>query len=320
LRLSLRRADSTARIGRGMNFGMVEVVRSSPVTRATWPPFAALLAGALAISWAPILVRLSQTGPASAGFWRLALAVPLLALVDLRGRQGPGRPSPLLAAAGVMFALDLACWHYGIRYTSVANATVLPNLTPVLVTLAGWFFLEERPGRIFLAGMAAAVAGAVVMALSDAGHATPGRNPPLGDALSAATAVWYGLYLLLVRGARAGRTTLQIMAWTSLTGAPILFAIALALREPILPAGPGGWAALAGLALVQVAGQGSIAWALGRVPAATAAVVVLVQPVASALLAFLLFAEAIGPVQAAGGALALIGVAVAQLGARAAEP
>ena len=46
--------------------------------------------------------------------------------------------------------------------------------------------------------------------------------------------------------------------------AALLLAAAALLGEDLLPDGPGGWAACAGLGLVHVAGQGSIAWALGR--------------------------------------------------------
>src|SRR5438105_10618051 len=244
---------------------------------------AALLFGALAIGAAPILVRLTETGAAAAGFWRLTFALPMLAAIGWRSEgRILGKASPAMIVAGVMFALDLGCWHYGIRFTSVANATVLPNLTPVLVTIAGWLFFKERPRRVFLVGMTAAVGGAALMALATSSGRSPGANPHLGDFLSTATAVWYGLYFLAVRQARARSSATQVMTWSSLVGAPILLALALLLKEDLLPAGPGGWAALVGLGVVHVAGQGAIAWALGRLPASTAAVVVLIQPVAAA--------------------------------------
>jgi drug/metabolite transporter (DMT)-like permease len=275
---------------------------------------AALVGGALVIALAPILVRLAACGPAAAGFWRLAFATPLLALMTAGGRVGgAGRPSPMMALAGVAFALDLGCWHYGIRYTSVANATVLPNLTPVVVTVAGWLFLKERPRPLFLVGMAAAVGGAVLMAeAAPSASGQGGALAHLGDALSASTALWYALYFLAIRSARQAHSTLRVMLWSCLVGAPLLLAAAFALGEPILPATALGWAAVAGLGLVHVFGQGSIAWALGRLPASTASVTVLVQPVAAAALAYVLFGEGLTLLQAGGGALALIGVVLAQ--------
>jgi drug/metabolite transporter (DMT)-like permease len=214
--------------------------------------------------------------------------------------------------AGVAFALDLGCWHYGIRYTSVANATVLPNLTPVVVTLAGWLFLKERPRPVFLIGLVAAIGGAVLMAEAALAAAAAGALPHIGDALSASTALWYALYFLAVRSARQTHSTLRVMLWSCLVGAPPLLVAALAMHEAVLPATAAGWAACVGLGLAHVFGQGSIAWALGRLPASTASVTVLVQPVAAAVLAYLIFSEALAPLQVAGGALALAGVVVAQ--------
>jgi len=273
---------------------------------------AALVFGALVIGTTPILVRLAACGPAAAGFWRLAFATPLLALAAGGRAGGVGRPSLAMILAGVAFALDLGCWHYGIRYTSVANATVLPNLTPVVVTIAGWLFLKERPRPIFVLGMATAIGGAIVMAEAAPARSGGGALPHLGDLLSASTALWYALYFLAVRSARQAHSTLRVMLWSCLVGAPPLLVTALVMREQILPATALGWAAVTGLGLAHVFGQGSIAWALGRLPASTASVTVLVQPVAAALLAWLIFTETLTPLQAVGGAVALIGVVLAQ--------
>ena len=285
-------------------------------------PLLALIGGACAIAFSPIFVRLTGTGPAAAGFWRLALALPMLAPLSLARRPDGGLgvpgPSRITVLAGLFFALDLGFWHYGIRFTTVANATILANLSPVFVTAGAWLFMGERPGRRFLAGLALALAG--VWAIAMAGGSGPGSQPVLGDALSVATAVWYAVYMLIVRRARGGRPAAEVMLWTSVVGAPLLLAAALILRERILPLGVAGWAACAGMAVVHVTGQGAIAWALGRLPAALASVVILVQPVLAAILGWIVFAEPLGPLQISGGALALGGVVLAQLGAaRAAE-
>jgi drug/metabolite transporter (DMT)-like permease len=275
-------------------------------------PLAALVLGAATIGFAPILMRLTETGPAAGGFWRLALALPLMGLLTWRERKAQPerswRPPNMALIAGLMFALDLACWHYGVQLTSVANATVLSNLTPIIVTIVAWFVFREAPRRLFLLGLALAVTGAWTMALA---HEKTGTSL-LGDALSAGTAVWYSLYFLSVRQARRTTGVAAVMFWSGLVGAPIVLLAALVMGESILPAGPAGWAACAGLALVHVVGQGAIAWALGRLPTSTASVTVLVQPVVAAVLGWLIFAEALGPWQAAGGALALAGVVIAQ--------
>ena len=279
-----------------------------------WRAVAVLVFGACAIGFSPILVRLTQTGPAAAGFWRLACALPLLALMTRRSAGSVSPPSRLALVAGLMFALDLGFWHYGVKYTSVANATVLSNLAPVVVTAFAWIFLKERPRPLFLLAMAVAVGGAWTMASQRVG--APGVDPPLGDALSVSTALWYALYMLAIGQARKRENASALMFWSTVVGAPLLLAIAALLGERIIPLGASGWAACIGLGIVHVTGQGSIAWAMGRLPVATASVVILVQPVVAAALGWALFAEAIGPVQALGAAVALGGVVLAQAASR----
>jgi drug/metabolite transporter (DMT)-like permease len=279
-----------------------------------WREVAVLLMGACIIGFSPILVRLAGAGPSAAGFWRLAFGLPLLALLAGRMPGGIGRPPPLALLAGLFFALDLGFWHYGIRYTSVTNATVLSNLTPVVVTAFAWIFLRQRPRGLFLIAVAAAVGGAWLMAADRGG----GRlvNQPLGDALSVLTALWYALYFLAMAEARKSDGATRLMFWVGLSGAPLVLGAAVLLGEDLTPATLGGWAACAGLGLMHVTGQGSIAWAMGRLPTSTASVVVLIQPVVAAILGWWIFAEAIGPLQALGAVVTLAGVVLAQWASR----
>jgi drug/metabolite transporter (DMT)-like permease len=279
-----------------------------------WQAVAVLVMGACIIGLSAILVRLSHVGPSAAGFWRLAFAMPLLALMTLRATGGIGPPPKMALLAGVFFFFDLVFWHYGIRYTSVTNATVLSNLTPVVVTAFAWIFLKQRPRMLFLAAVLAAVGGAWLMAIEKGGGGL--RNQPLGDLLSLITAFWYALYFLAMAEGRKTEGASKLMLWVGLVGAPLLMLTALVLREPILPADAVGWGACVGLGLMHVTGQGSIAWAMGRLPTSTASVVVLIQPVVAAILGWILFAEAIGPLQGLGAAITLGGIVLAQWASR----
>jgi drug/metabolite transporter (DMT)-like permease len=279
-----------------------------------WRALAVLVFGAAVIGLSPIFVRLSDTGPAAAGVWRLVFALPFLALMTVRAEGALGRPSRLALIAGLMFALDLVFWHYAIAYTSVTNATVLANLTPVVVTAFAWIFLKQRPSGLFLVAVAAAIAGAWTMALARGGGG--GTNPPLGDTFAATTAIWYALYMLAITAGRAREGASRLMFWSSLAAAPLVLAVALALGERILPASIAGWGACLGLGLMHVAGQGSIAWAMGRLPTPTASVVMLIQPLVAAILGWMLFAEAVSPVQGVGAGITLAGVVLAQWASR----
>lgn len=306
---------------------MAESLSSRQRTRA----LAALVIGGVAIGFAPIFVRLAEddgVGSSAIAFWRLVFALPLLAAwatLEPRAAAAAEKPSPpsgpilaLTALAGFFFAADLVTWHAGIFRTSAANATLLANLVPVIVALAAWLLFKERPTRGFAIALAATIAGAALLSGGGFTHETgdPSRRA-LGDLLSALTAFWYAGYLLTVKALRATRSTGWVMATSSAVALALSLAAALAFREPLLPESWRGWLWLAGSGLIcHVAGQGGITYGLGRLPAALSAIVILVQPVVAAALAWMLFEEALGPIELAGGALILAGIVLAQRQAR----
>jgi drug/metabolite transporter (DMT)-like permease len=278
-------------------------------------PLLVVLASASVLGLAPILVRLTETGPAAAGVWRFAFALPLLFILTARpGGEGLARPSKWMLLAGLFFALDLSFWHYGIVMTSVANATVLCNLTPVVVTLIGWLFFKERPARLFILALALAMGGAFAMAAGARGG--QGTNPVLGDILSLSVALWYSGYFLAVKAARSTAGALRITFWATLAGLPLMAGVSVLLGEDMIPATAAGWAACVGMGLMHVAGQGGVAWALGRLPASITAVTILIQPLVAAGLSWIVFGETLAPVQALGGALVLGAIILAQVSAR----
>jgi drug/metabolite transporter (DMT)-like permease len=281
------------------------------------PALGALLAGATFIALSPIFVRVSEAGPTATAFWRVALAVPALWILywlkpGPRARRYSGKWW-LLVAAGLAFAGDLGFWHTSIKLTSVANSTLLANLASIFVTLAAWIFLRQRPTRMFLAALAIALAGVLLLVHTSLQFSATGLA---GDALGVVTAMFYAGYLLAVKGLRdRGEPTLHLMAVTTTITAIVLFPVALATGEPMLPQSATGWWILAGLALVShAAGQGLIAYALAHLPAAFSSVSLLFQPVMAALFAWLLLAEPLAPLQVAGGVIVLAGIHLARRG------
>ena len=114
-------------------------------------PVVFLLLGAAAISLAPIFVRLSELGPSATAFYRVFFALPvflLWAYYDNKSDNVHRQPSSLkdylrLAIAGIFFAADLSFWHWSIKLTSIANATLLANFAPIFITLSSFFYLAS---------------------------------------------------------------------------------------------------------------------------------------------------------------------------------
>src|SRR4051812_39787489 len=164
------------------------------------PALAALFAGATFIALSPIFVRLSDVGPTASAFWRVALAAPVLWVLWLAFRKGPaGAPSILLVAAALAFTGDLVFWHWSITYTSVANSTLLANLSSLFVTLAAWLLWRERPSALFVLGLVSALVGVAMLVRTSVDFSPTAL---LGDALGVITALFYAWYILSVKGLR----------------------------------------------------------------------------------------------------------------------
>src|SRR5205085_8054915 len=281
------------------------------------PAFAALLTGATCIALSPIFVRIADVGPSASAFWRVALAAPLLwPLARLGARsRAPRAAWPLLFAAGFAFAGDLAFWHWSIRFTSVANSTLLANLASLFVTAAMWLFWRERPSGTFLVGLAAALAGVALLLRTSIAFSV---TAVWGDALGVITAIFYAGYILAVKELRdGGARTLELMAFTTTVTALLLLPVALVSDEAFLPQSARGWLTLIALAWIShCAGQGLIAYSLAHLPAAFSSVSLLFQPVMAGLFGWLILGEALAPLQIAGGAIVLAGIYAARRGAR----
>lgn len=270
----------------------------------------AAMAGATLIGLAPIGVRLSELGPQATNFWRFAFALPILALWGLRRPAPSGRDLAWLGFAGILFGLELSLWAAALGLTTIANATLLANMTPVFAALFGWALLKERVKSLALAGGAIALAGAVTLTLARAqagqGQAEHGW---LGDALGFSAAFGYAGYLLIVRalGARLGIGA--IMFWASLAAMVYTFCLSIATETALFPHTWRGWAIVVGLGLVvQAGGQGLIAFGVARLPIVVSTVLLWMQPLAAAGLSWALFGEALGPMALAGAALVLSGI------------
>ena len=278
------------------------------------PALPALLVGATFIALSPIFVRLSDVGPTASAFWRVALAAPLLwpLLLLSNGARAPVG-GKLFLAAGLAFAGDLAFWHWSIHFTSVANSTLLANLAAPFVTLAVWMFWRQRPSATFAAGLGAALVGVAMLV-----HTSLAFSPTalLGDAFGVVTAVFYAAYILAVKELRdRGAATLFVMAVATTLTAVLLFPVALASGEALLPTSASGWLVLVGLAgISHCAGQGLIAYSLAHLPAAFSSVSLLFQPVMAAIFAWVLLSEPLTPLQMAGGLVVLAGIYLARRG------
>ena len=275
----------------------------------TWA-MPALVLGALAIGFSPIFVRISEVGPIATAFNRVFLALPFFYLMIWLQPKAATRAactrSVLLPTmiGGAFFACDLILWHWSIKLTSVANATVLPNLAPVVVVIAAWLLYGERVSVRFMGGLAAAMVGIVVLL---GNSLTLSADHLTGDLLGLSTSVFYGGYILVVSRARRTASAVFIMGVGGTISSIVLWIAAAMAEGQVWPQTPHGWTvAILQSITVQAGGQALIAASLAHVPAGFGATVLLLQPVVAALVAWIWFNEPLGLWQAV-GAIAILG-------------
>jgi drug/metabolite transporter (DMT)-like permease len=278
-------------------------------------------AGALCIAFSGILVRLADVPTSTAAFYRCAYAVPVLALLALweRRRYGPREPGQARLAwlAGAFFAADLILWHHAIAAVGAGLATVLGNVQVVLVGLAAWAVLGERPDRRLFAA-APLVFGGIVLISGVLDENAYGSDPALGVLFGVLTAVAYSAFLLLLRaGTRNVQRPASALFDATLASALVTLPAGWALGELDFAATPEAHAWLVTLALTsQVVGWLLISAALPRVPAALTSVVITLQPVCSVVLAMILLDEEPSALQLVGIGVVVAGILLATVRGR----
>jgi drug/metabolite transporter (DMT)-like permease len=264
-----------------------------------WVPFAALVGGNVALALGPWAVRLADTGPVSAGFWRLALALPFLLLFALKAGERPfampGGTFLAVIAAGVFFSIDLASWHLGIGMTKLGNATLLGNAGSLILMAWGFAVLRRMPRAGEWAALAAAMLGVAIL-LGRSLEVSTGTL--IGDLLCLLAGLFYAFYLIPLQRARATLGPWGLLAWSSATGLPLLAIAAHAMGEPFWPH---DWTPVIVLALLnQVFGQGLLIYALGHFRPLVIGLALLTQPALASLAGWLVFGERLGTLDVAG--------------------
>lgn len=288
---------------------------AAPAPARLWPAFVALVGAAAAMSVSPTLVRLADVGPFASAFWRVALALPVLWLWMRQAessQQGgsSARFSRATLLAGLAFSGDLFFWHLSIVRTTVANATFFATAAPLWVVLFGWLILGRRVGRPVLVGLACCILGGAML-VSQSFAFNPGRV--LGDAFGIATGIFFGLYFLAVGAARGKSSAARVTFELSLITTALLLAVALVFEPNLLPRSSTGWAILFALALVShVGGQGLLSVALGRLPAVFSSLVIFLEAIVAALVAWVVLGEPVTLLQALGGIVIVSGIWIAR--------
>ena len=285
---------------------------SSPAGPAGRYAFPALILGNLILALGPWMVRLTDVGPVASGFWRLALAIPFLAL--LAWRQQSGREPPawslvaMVAVGGLFLAIDLAAWHVGIGLTKLANASLFGNASSFVLVLYGFVMLRRLPRAVQSAALVLAAAGAALL-MGSSYELSPENFT--GDLFALAAGLLYTGYLIAVDRARKTMAPMPVLAIATAAGALPLLILSLALGQKVMP---DDWTPLLILSFgSQVVGQGLLVYAVGFLSPVVVGLGLLAQPAAGAVIGRFAYGETFSLADAGGAALIAVALVLIRL-------
>lgn len=275
----------------------------------------ALTAGIIWGTTGPLSTALYAEGAevTDVGFWRILVASlgflayglirPAVFRVDRRGVLLVG-----LGGGAFVAGFEVA-YQVGIAGAGVASAVALLYTAPVLVTLLARPLLGERltPARLAVAAAVMLGAGFTVMGARGADMAVSGA----GVAGGMLAALCFTGTILLARWAVPRYGAVRVLLLTIVGGTILLGGLLpLAGHTPARPGTAAAWAYIVALGGGTVLANFAFFGGVKRIDAGPASVATTVEPIVGALLALLLFAQALTALGWLGLALVVGGVAL----------
>lgn len=199
------------------------------------------------------------------------------------------------AVAGVFLSMHFMLWIGSLFFTSVASASVLVTIHPIMLIVAETVFLKKRFGMLSWAGVAIAFVGSIFLALGDANSGGQHANPLLGNAMAFTAAIMFVFYILISQKIRKQTGWLDyvfmVYGFTAVGSVSIALIMGVAWwDQPMATV----WSGL-GLAVgAQLIGHGAMNYAVKYISATLLSTLILAEPVFATILAVLFFAEVPG--------------------------
>lgn len=259
-----------------------------------------LAIGLLSFGFAPILVRLAPgTSPIVLAAFRTGFAVLFLVPFWLKNRQpisgvmSKWSAESKAALAGIALGLHFTCWIASLSYTSVASASVLVTVHPIMLIVVERFGFKRHFSGLVWLGVLLAFGGSALLSFADQHMAqSQFANPLLGNFLAFSAAAIFVVYILLGQQVRQQSEWIDYVFRVYGYAAVTCLALALIIGVPLLEIDSRGLWVGAGLAFgPQVLGHGSMNYAVKYISPTLLSTTILAEPLIATVLAWLLFEE-----------------------------
>ena len=273
-----------------------------------------LAIGILAVSTAPLFIRLAQpTSPILIAAARVLIAGVVLGLFAGRSwkriLQLPVKKLGFCVLAGLALALHFALWIWSLSLTSTTASVALVATQPIFAGILGYLLLKEGFRRQESYGMAIAALGTLVLAGGDFGGTS--SDALIGDALALGGAIAVPAYLIIGRALRDDVPLVAYLALVNLVAGAALLIVGGGIRVSFTGIGQEEFLAMIALGLVcSVLGHTLLNHCVRVVPVHLVSLGILVEPVIASLSTWVVFEEVPTAPAALGGFIIVFGIYV----------
>jgi len=244
-------------------------------------PVARVLVGAITISFSGVWVKIADVSPTSSAFYRVFFGAVFLFIFSAAMKESwkiDARYFFVGVACGLIFVIDLLCWHGSIVLIGPGLATLLSNFQVFILAAVGIIFLKERYSQRLLLSIPLAVAALFLIIGFQWQTMTPSYR--YGVYLGLATAVFYALYIFSLKHLSTRNTANFFpMALVSFASTSILALFMLSSGETFaIPDLKSGTSLLALGFFSQFLGWFLIATSLPKVETSFTGLILLIQP------------------------------------------
>jgi drug/metabolite transporter (DMT)-like permease len=258
----------------------------------------------------PIFNNAVSVGTASIVLYRMVLGVPMM--VAMAYLTGGGLTRDLMrrtALPGVLFAFSFISGFASLRMTSIANATLITTLQPVLILFVAPKMFGEaiRAKQLMLSSLSMLGVLTVVLAAAS----TSGAHLS-GDFLAVLNVVIWTAYFVIAKkqrlnGMHSWSFLAAIFIWASVVIIPYGLVVSNDLREVT----QFDWLMLVGMAVLPgIVGHGLMTWSQSHLDVTLASILGLLSPVVSTGLAWVIFSQALTGLQILGAIVVLVSLAL----------
>lgn len=218
----------------------------------------------------------------------------------------------LLILTAILICLSQLSWAWSITETTVANANLLHNMTPIFTILGGWMLLNHSYNNKFLIGTALAIGGAITISIQDLQISAAHMN---GDSLALLSAVFFGANNLVIEKLRVKFSSVNILMWSCFFRTFLMFPVVVFTEDRIFPFSLQGWLPVIFLAIFcQVIGSGILFYSLKYFSSGFVSLFLLLEPIIAASLAWTIFGEDLSPLNGLAFIVVLVGLYIAKSG------